>query len=555
MEIDVIQLLRDNPLLLTFFVIGLGYLLGRIKIGSVEVGSTTGVLLAGLLLGHLGFPDRPGAAAFGFTLFIFSVGLQAGPSFFSAFLEDGRRYVALSAVVAITAFGVALGISHVVELEPGMNAGLLAGALTSTPTLAGAQDAIDSGLVVLPPGMTAAALSANVSIGYALTYIFGTVGLILFIRYFPIMLGIDLAAEARALESRRRVGRRSDARSLPIIRAYQIPEAAEAIGNTVREAIAKAGGNVVVLRMRRGDAILDVDPSLEIRQGDVVSLMASLEAHRVVQGRIGAEILDPELIGYQIVQREIILVNPGSVGKTISGLDVIAQYGCFVTGITRASVDLPMEDDLLMQKGDQLHVTGEAGRLQQFADVIGYIEEQVEETDLLTFSFGVCAGIILGLIAVKLGSVSVGIGSAGGLLFMGIVIGFVSSLYPTFGRVPAAARFILMELGLMLFMAEVGLKAGGGIFEALTSVGPKMILSGMVVTLVPVLVGYAFGRYVLKLNPALLFGSITGAMTSTPSLNIVTTAARSSVPALGYAGTYTFANVMLTFAGTIMMML
>ena len=112
-----------------------------------------------------------------------------------------------------------------------------------------------------------------------------------------------------------------------------------------------------------------------------------------------------------------------------------------------------------------------------------------------------------------------------------------------------------MDFGLMLFMAGVGLKAGGGIAEALVSVGPAMIACGVAVTLTPVLAGYAVGRYVLKLNPAILLGAITGAMTSTPSLSIVTTAARSPVPALGYAGTYTFANVLLTFAGTLIMML
>ncbi|MCP3869817.1 MAG: hypothetical protein GY703_17330 [Gammaproteobacteria bacterium] len=126
---------------------------------------------------------------------------------------------------------------------------------------------------------------------------------------------------------------------------------------------------------------------------------------------------------------------------------------------------------------------------------------------------------------------------------------------PTFGRVPAPARYVLMELGLMLFMASVGLSAGGGVVDALTSVGPAMILSGVVVTLTPAAIGYLVGRKILGLNPALLLGSITGAMTSTPALNVVTDAARSATPALGYAGTYTFANVFLTFAGALIMTL
>jgi len=157
------------------------------------------------------------------------------------------------------------------------------------------------------------------------------------------------------------------------------------------------------------------------------------------------------------------------------------------------------------------------------------------------------------MLVIKFGAFSIGLGSAGGLLLGGIVIGYISSLHPTFGHVPEAARSVLMDLGLMLFMASVGLSAGDGIVEALAAVGLPLIGAGIVLTLTPVLLGYAFGRYVFDLNPALLLGSITGAMTSTPSLNIVTSAAKSSIPALGYAGTYTFANVFLTFAGTLIM--
>jgi putative transport protein len=141
------------------------------------------------------------------------------------------------------------------------------------------------------------------------------------------------------------------------------------------------------------------------------------------------------------------------------------------------------------------------------------------------------------------------------LLLVGILLGFLRSIHPTFGGLPAAARNVMMELGLMLFMAAVGIQAGENIGDALTSVGPKLMFCGILITLVPVLIGFFFGRRVLKLNPALLLGSLTGAMTSTPALDIVTDAAKSNAPALGYAGTYTFANVLLTFAGTLIMTL
>jgi putative transport protein len=257
----------------------------------------------------------------------------------------------------------------------------------------------------------------------------------------------------------------------------------------------------------------------------------------------------------QVTSEEIILTDSKSVGTTLDELDLPDHYGCYATGLTRASIELPLDTPLPLQKGDRLQLIGEAGNLKQLASDLGYIEKDLEKTDLTTFAFGIIAGTMLGLVTVALGNISIGLGTAGGLLIVGIIIGWLGSVMPTFGRVPGPARYVLMELGLMLFMAAVGLNAGGGIIKALTSSGPVIILSGAVITLTPALVGYLAGRYLLKLNPALLLGALTGAMTSTPALNVVTEAARSTVPALGYAGTYTFANVLLTFAGALMMVL
>jgi len=226
-----------------------------------------------------------------------------------------------------------------------------------------------------------------------------------------------------------------------------------------------------------------------------------------------------------------------------------------LTGIERASISLPMEDDTVFNKGDRLLFAGEENQLKKLAKELGYIESEVEETDLLTFSFGIGAGVVLGLIMVKVGNLSIGLGSAGGLLMSGIVIGYLRTLHPTFGGLPNAALLLLKDFGLVLFMAGVGLQAGSGIAEALLSIGPSIIICSLVITLLPVVIGYIFGLKVLKMNPAILLGSLTGAMTSTPALNIVNVAAKSNIPALGYAGTYTFANVLLTFAGKYIMTL
>jgi putative transport protein len=558
MTIDLYEIISGNPALMIFLTIGLGYLIGRLKIGGVEVGPTTGVLLTGLFMGHVGFGAPELSGQVGFTLFIFCVGLQAGPQFFSAFAEDGKRYVVLSLLVAAVGVTLSMVLSRLVGLDYGMAPGVLAGSLTSTPTLAGAQDAVRSGAAILPEGMSAKQALENITVGYALTYIFGTAGLIGLVNLLPRVLGVNLAEEAEALAREKRVrmrgGEAGDA-SLPLIRAYRISDEKFA-GRSVRDQLGERGYRIVVMKIKRDGRIIEHTPDTVLQMGDLVSILASLEQHQHADEDLGHEVLDPELIDFRIDSQEIIVTNGDMIGVPLADLDFPGKFGCFATSISRAQIDLiPLDARTTLQRGDVIRVAGERSRIADLARHLGYVEREADTTDLVTLSLGVAAGLLLGLMAVKVGRITIGLGSAGGLLTLGILIGFLRSMNPTFGRVPPAATNVLMDLGLMFFMAGVGIQAGAGVVSAFTSIGPEIIAAGVVVTLLPPLLGYFVGRKLMGMNPALLLGSITGAMTSTPSLGIVQQAARSSLPALGYAGTYTFANVFLTFAGSAMMRL
>jgi putative transport protein len=560
MTIDLYEVIAGNPALMIFLTIGVGYLFGRLKIGSVEIGPTTGVLLTGLLMGHLGFQSPELSGQVGFTLFIFCVGLQAGPQFFSAFAEDGRRYVVLALLVAAIGVTLSLVLSSLVGLDYGMAPGVLAGSLTSTPTLAGAQDAVRSGAAILPEGMSAKQALENITVGYALTYVFGTVGLIAFVNLLPRMLRVDLAGEAKRLAREKGIreghgeeGERGG--SLPLLRAYRISDE-RFVGRSVRDQLGVRAARVVVLKIKRDGKIIEHTPDTVLQMGDLVSILADLEHHQLADDALGTEVLDPELIDFRIDSQEIVVTNGDMIGVPLAKLDFPSRFGCFATSISRAQIDLvPLDARTSLQRGDVIRVAGERSRIAELARSLGYVEREADTTDLVTLSLGVAAGLLLGLFAVKFGEVSIGLGSAGGLLLVGILIGFLRSLHPTFGRVPPAATNVLMDLGLMFFMAGVGIQAGAGVVSALSSVGLEVIAGGALVTLVPPLVGYFVGRQFMGMNPALLLGSITGAMTSTPSLGIVQQVAKSSLPALGYAGTYTFANVFLTFAGSAMMRL
>jgi putative transport protein len=555
MEVDFYQILKDNPLMLIFTVLGFGILVGRISIGGMLLGSTIGVLLVGLFFGHFGLTINEMVGTFGFALFIFSVGLQAGPSFFSAFAADGVRYVGLSFLVAIVGVLLTLLFGFLFDLPAGLDAGMMAGALTSTPSLAGAQDAFLSGLANTED-LSIEQAHQNVSIGYAITYLGGTAGVIAFVSQLPKILKIDLAAQARALEDQRGMGNRRrfvSRDSLPIIRAYEVNPKEQ--DRTMAQARQELGLAAVPLRIKRGGDFIDASAETVLHKGDIVSIFAGLDVHHLMQEQLGKEVLDPVLLDYDVVSRQIVVSTDAAIGKPLREQDLIGRHGCFASGVTRSGIELPFSENIVLNRGDRLQVTGERSRLDSAAAAIGYIEEEVEETDLVTFSFGIAAGVAIGLILFKIGNVSVGLGMAGGLLLTGLLIGFAGSVNPTFGRVPQPAKYLLMELGLMLFMARVGLNAGGGIVETLSSVGPLLILSGLAITLVPACLAYLVGTRMMKLNPALLLGSVTGAMTSTPALTVLNQAARSPVPALGYAGTYTIANVLLTFAGTFIAMI
>jgi putative transport protein len=549
------EFLKGNPVALLFAVLGLGYLVGRTKIRGFEFGSISGVLFVGLFFGHFGYEFNPTVQSIGFVLFIFSVGLQAGPSFFSVLRQDGARYFALAVVIALTGFLLALGFSKLLGLEHGAAAGLLAGGLTSSPTLAAAQEAVRAGDIPLPPGLTVDQVMTNVTTSYAITYIFGLVGLIMIIRFLPRLTGVDLPAEAADLAAKRTGGVEDRTQGLQDImtRAYRLTNDKLA-GKRIGEMLEALPGRVSVEKVRRRGEYLPVKPDLALELDDEICLVGFHSEFIDHTGGVGPELSDPELLDVSLESCRIVLLR-AKIKKVTTSLEKIAmRAGCFVSRVERLGVSIPLQGDIDMQAGDVVHFTGPAARLREVGEAVGHIERETEETDLVTFAIGITAGLLLGGLSVSIAGISIGLGTAGGLLAAGLVIGYLRVLHPTFGRVPGAVRWIFMDLGLMIFMAGVGVRAGSGILETLAASGLSLFLAGIAVTSVPVLIGYFFGRRVLSLNPVFLLGAITGSMTSGASLSIVTGAARSPLPALGYTGAYAFANVLLTIAGSVILL-
>jgi putative transport protein len=553
MQNSLHEFLLQQPVLVFFLVLGLGYMIGNIRFFAISLGSVGGVLIAGLVFGHFGYTMYPGMQSMGFALFIFCVGYQAGPQFFDVLLTSGLKYLSLALVVAVTGFGLAVGLASALGFAPGMAAGLMGGALTTTPTLAAAQDAVRSGLVTAPEGFTNEEVLTNIGAGYALTYLFGLIGLILVIRLLPRILGIDLPAEAAKLRGGRDPEAGPDLSRITR-RTYRVTNV-EDIDKTILELERESPGEIIFAGLRRDGEEVTIDNETRLAVGDEVLVIGQIDRLLTRAHLRAQEISDAAGLSVPMTTFKVVVSNPSVIGRPLQDVEISERLNVLPLAVYRQRTELPLSLEMELHRGDVITFYGPEFAIDSLVRHVGHVERAVDDTDLFTFALGIAAGIGLGTLSINIGAVSIGLGMAGGLLITGLVIGFLRSIWPIFGRVPSAARWVLMELGLLLFMAGVGLNAGGGIVEIIQNSGLKLLGAGVVVTLVPTLIGYFFSRKILQLNPAEALGGVTGSMTSGAALSVVCDAAKSNVPALGYTGAYAFANVILTLAGTFIMLL
>lgn len=448
-----------------------------------------------------------------------------------------------------------IGMGKLFGWDIGLTAGMLAGSMTSTPVLVGAGDTLRQTLG--EPQL--ALMQDHLSLGYALTYLIGLVSLIVAARYLPRLQHQDLPTSAQQIARERGLDADSQRKVyLPVIRAYRV--GAELVawsgGKNLRELGIYRQTGCYIERIRRNGILASPDGDAVLQEGDEISLVGYPEAHARLDPsfRNGKEVFDRDLLDMRIVTEEIVVKNHNVVNRRLSQLN-LTDHGCFLNRVIRSQIEMPIDDSIILNKGDVLQVSGEARRVKSVADRIGFIAIHSQVTDLLAFCAFFIIGLMIGMVNFQFSSFNFAIGNAAGLLFAGILLGFLRANHPTFGYIPQGALTMVKEFGLMVFMAGVGLSAGSGLSHGLGSAGLQMLLCGLAVSLVPVIICYLFGAYLLRMNRALLFGAIMGARTCAPAMEIISDTARSNIPALGYAGTYAIANVLLTLAGTIIVII
>jgi putative transport protein len=550
MELDIFDLLNTHPELVLFVLLALSYLIGKIKIGRLDLGAPPGMLIAGLVLGALGFTIFPGIQTIGLFLFLYAVAFQAGPAFFSVVMSDGLNYVSLATIATLVGFALTSGAALILDFAPGVSVGLLTGDLTTPAGLAAALDVIRAGEVPLTPGLTTEQVLQNTNVTYALTFLVADIAVILLCRSLPGWFRFDLRAESVRAAQENHIQEEQPAPNWSLtLRAYEVRKA-EIETKTIAEL--QNLSQCTVLTHKRDGMVVELQPHTSLRQGDRLAIWGKVEQQDLLDSLLGAEVADEELLSSKIINRDIIVTRPEAVGKSLKELDITHTYACYPLRLSRAGIDLTLTPEVILAQGDVLTLSGPQVWLDKLASQLGFFEREVNATDLLTFSLGIIVGFLIGQISVSFGGIAIGLGTSGGLLLMGLILGYLRSIHPTFGRVPPATLWVFKELGLLLFLAGVGVSAGQGLLAAMQSPGPIILLCSLMIATLPVILAFLFGLHYLKMNPALLLGAVTGSVTCTPAMAAVSSDAKSSIPTIGYAGTYAFATILCAIAGSIM---
>jgi putative transport protein len=554
---NVVASLRQNPELAVFLTLALGFLLGRVRLGTFRLGNVVGTLLAGVLIGQLAIEVHPLVKIVFFDLFLFATGYKVGPQFFRGLKKNAMPQVLLTVVLCVTSLIATVVAAKLLGYDCGTAAGLLAGAFTESTVIGTAGDTIAR---LNLPDAEKQRLVNNIPVAYAVSYLVGTGFVVWFLSSLaPRLLGVDLKAESRKLEAQMSArptepsGVRAGYREWDI-RAYRLADilASCRIADLEKSFVPE---RVFVERIRRDSKFLDGTPDTVLLAGDVVAVVARRRVLLSEGFPIGVEVEDRELLDFPVTTADVVVTNRAVVDQTLPTLAEQYGRGVALQRLVRGAEEIPFTLETTVQRGDLLRITGATQDVERVGKILGYIERPSSETDVVFVGLGILVGGLIGLLSVRVGGLSLSLTASGGSLIMGLVFGWLRSLRPTFGRIPEPALWVFDTVGLAVFIGVVGLNAGPSFVTGLRVTGPSLLLVGFLVALTPHVAALLFGHYVLKVNPVILLGACAGAGTVTAALRAIQDEAESKLPALGYTVPYAIGNILLTAWGPVIVML
>jgi putative transport protein len=558
----ITQSLRAHPELALFLVLGLGHAIGRIRLGPLRLNPVIGVLLTGVAIGQIGIEVPPALQWSFFVLFLFSVGYRTGPQFFQGLGRGALPQAGLALLFCATGLAATYAFSRLLGFSAGAAAGLIAGGLNASAALGTAGDAISK----LPvSAVVRNELTTSSAVAFAVTYLAGLLtSIVMLSKIGPWLMRIDLKSECRKLETALGMDQREpgvfSAYQKFAARAYSLPASFD--GRTV-EALEQAFApeRAFAERIRTSDGVLDAGPEAMLHTGDTVVLTARRDllaspANPLLQN----EIDDPELLDIPVITIEHLLARRDLQGRSLAVVaETVAREvptrGVFLRGVTRASRDLPVGPGLVLQQGDTLRLVGARRHVERVAAQLGKVAWPSSTADMAVLGVSIAAGGLIGVPALRVAGVDIGLSTPVGVLLGGLVAGWMHARRPTFGRVPDAALALLDSLGLSAFLALVGIGAGPGFIQGLRTSGLPLLAAGVTVCAVPNLVTICVGRFLLGLHPGILLGICAGGGTAPAALAALQDAAGSQVPTLGYGVSYAVGSILLAFCGSVIVVL
>ena len=534
----MIQLLVDQPLLLLVLVSAGGYLLGQVEVKGSSLG-VAAVMFAGLAVGaldpRLKLPEF--TTLLGLVLFVYAIGLSSGPSFFAALRRKGVRDNAMVLGILASAAGLVVGVALLLGLKGTTASGLFAGSLTNTPALAALLERIQT---MAAPEQVEQIISEPV-VGYSIAYPIGIVGVIAALFVTKRLWNVDYAAEAEQVDDAQATGEDLQSYSIRVTNP-------EVEGQTIRQLMQAHDWDVVFGRVRHAgdDEQILAEAETTIRIGDVVSVVGEAENVRPVLhtlGELAAEQLEASRETYDF--RRIFVSNPDATGRPIRDLRFLQQIGAIVTRVRRGDVEWLVDADTVLELGDRVRVVARPEDMPLVNERFGDSYKALSEVNLLTLNLGLMAGLLIGLIPIPVpGGLTFTLGLAGGPLVVGLVLGKLGRTGPLVWYLPYNANLLLRQLGLVLFFAGVGTRAGYAFFNTLLGgEGLAIFAAGAVITCTTALSTLWIGYKALGIPMPLLMGMLAGLHTQPAVLSYALEQTDSDVPNLGYATVFPMATI------------
>lgn len=517
----------ESPIFALFIIIALGFVLGRVSIKGITL-DVSAVIFVALLFGHFGVVIPPALGTFGMVLFIFAIGIQAGPGFFGTFRTRGKSLATVAAILVITAAAVAAASKMIFGFSAAEAAGLFTGALTSTPGLATAEEVA---------GPTAA-------VAYSIAYPFGVIGVILFVKLLPRVLKIDPKAEGEKLLARvRDIHPRIEAATFEVTSSL-------VVGRTLMDlALRTATGGAVISRITRGAEHLIPTGKDVLALGDRLKAVGPNEALEKLGRMVGQRIEGELPFGDNIELQTALVTTKALVGKTLASLNLQQTFGCTITRVRRAGVDLSPAPLLTLRFGDKLSLVGHKEDMDQVLRLLGNQKQKLSDTDFFPIALGIVLGVLVGQISLSFGAgFTFSLGLSGGVLLTALLLSAAGKTGPVVWTMSSASNQLLRQLGLLLFLASVGTSAGEGLVETFAQSGMRLFLAGILITLIPMAVAAWVALRFFKINVLELLGVLTGGMTSTPGLAAADSMCEgqtATIVSLAYATVYPVAMVLL----------